>query len=150
MEHQRVGESLTDQICRRLRLSNRLRCATVELVADHMRFMDAQRMKLSRLRQFLGDDLFDWHLALHRADCLASHGKLDNYEFCLNERARLAGVDAAQALLPPPLINGNDLKGLGLTPGPVFAELLEAVRDEQLDGHLATRETALAWVLSRV
>ena len=120
-----------------------------ELVQGHMRFMDAQHMKLSRLRQFLGLDHFDWHLALHRADCLASHGKLDNYDFCMSERERLAGEDAAQALLPPPLINGNDLKTLGLRPGPLFAELLEATREEQLEGHLSTREAALEWVKAR-
>lgn len=149
-EHQSIGAEMADAICRRLRLSNTLRARVCDLVAGHMRFMDAQRMKLSRLRQFLGQERFALHLALHRADCLASHGKLDNYEFCLSERERLAGEDAAQALLPPPLIDGHDLKAMGLTPGPVFAELLEAVREEQLEGHLVTRDDALAWVRTHV
>ena len=44
---------------------------------------------------------------------------------------------------PPPLLSGNDLKELGLTPGPHFAELLDRVRDGQLGNDIQTREQAL-------
>ncbi len=54
-------------------------------------------------------------------------------------------------LNPPPLINGGDLIRAGLTPGPVFQVVLEAVRDAQLVGRLHTKEEALehALVLSQ-
>jgi tRNA nucleotidyltransferase/poly(A) polymerase len=45
---------------------------------------------------------------------------------------------------PPPLITGDDLKQAGLTPGPIFKTILEAARDAQLEGKIATREEALA------
>jgi tRNA nucleotidyltransferase/poly(A) polymerase len=44
---------------------------------------------------------------------------------------------------PPPLVTGDDLLAHGLRAGRHFAELLEYLRDEQLEGRLSTREAAL-------
>jgi poly(A) polymerase len=52
-------------------------------------------------------------------------------------------------LNPLPLITGDDLKRLGLTPGPAYRDILDAVRDAQLDERLATRDDALAFVQQR-
>ena len=58
-------------------------------------------------------------------------------------RAR-ARIDGDRSLWdPPPLINGGDLKQLGLTPGPEFKDLLERVRDQQLEGLIATKDEAV-------
>lgn len=46
-------------------------------------------------------------------------------------------------LAPPPLLGGEDLIRLGLTPGPRFKVILEAVYDAQLEGQIATRDQAL-------
>jgi poly(A) polymerase len=62
-------------------------------------------------------------------------------EFC---RRKLALP--AEQLNPPPLVTGEDLKQLGLPPGPTYRELLEAVRDAQLDERLLTRDEALAFI----
>ncbi|MEX2175859.1 MAG: CCA tRNA nucleotidyltransferase [Pirellulaceae bacterium] len=59
-------------------------------------------------------------------------------DFC---RAKLALP--ADAINPRPLITGEDLKRLGFSPGPGFRDLLEAVRDAQLEGRIATTEEAL-------
>lgn len=59
-------------------------------------------------------------------------------EFC---RSKLALP--ASELNPPPLITGQDLKPLGIRPGPIFREILTAVRDAQLEKRIATREQAL-------
>ena len=45
---------------------------------------------------------------------------------------------------PPPLITGQDLIDRGLKPGPKFKEILETLRDAQLNGDIKTREEALA------
>jgi tRNA nucleotidyltransferase/poly(A) polymerase len=50
----------------------------------------------------------------------------------------------AEALDPPPLVTGDDLKALGLTPGPRFKTILDAVRNAQLDGEVATGAGGLA------
>lgn len=47
-------------------------------------------------------------------------------------------------LNPPQLITGDDLKALGLQPGPQFKTILEQVRNNQLDSLINTREEALA------
>jgi len=46
-------------------------------------------------------------------------------------------------LAPPPLIDGNDLLASGVEPGPVFARVLAAVYDAQLEGGVADRAAAL-------
>jgi hypothetical protein len=47
---------------------------------------------------------------------------------------------------PPPLINGDDLRDMGLLPGPRFKELLDTVRAAQLNETLRTREQAVELV----
>ncbi|MEN9219481.1 MAG: hypothetical protein Q6K08_01615 [Thermostichales cyanobacterium GMQP_bins_62] len=48
--------------------------------------------------------------------------------------------------LTPTLLRGQDLKNLGIPPGPHYGQILQAVRAAQLDGNIHTREEALAWV----
>lgn len=43
-------------------------------------------------------------------------------------------------------LNGNDLKALGLQPGPAFKEILTALRAQRLDGVLSTRKQEEAFV----
>jgi len=44
---------------------------------------------------------------------------------------------------PPPLITGDDLTAAGLTPGPLFKRILDAVYDAQLEDRVVTKEQAL-------
>jgi poly(A) polymerase len=76
-------------------------------------------------------------IALHRA--LGNSAAADFCDHRLTEWPR-------SVLDPAPLVTGDDLKTLGLTPGPKFKAMLETVRREQLDGRLATRDAALALV----
>ena len=85
---------------------------------------------------------FDLHLELHRLDCLASHGMLDNYEFCRGQLQTLALDD----LHPQRLLTGNDLIAMGFTPGKIIGEILHALEDEQLEGKIKTPEEAQDFV----
>jgi poly(A) polymerase len=51
---------------------------------------------------------------------------------------------ARTGLSPSPLITGDDLIELGLSPGPSFRGVLDAVYDAQLEGGLSSRDEALA------
>jgi poly(A) polymerase len=82
------------------------------------------------------------HLELHRLDCLASHGMLDNYEFCRGQLQNLAVED----LHPPRLLTGDDLIALGFTPGKIIGDILRALEDEQLEGRIFTQEDAKKYV----
>ena len=129
-------------IGRRLRLSKVEGDQIRELTAQHMRFRNVKEMRDSKLKRFLRQPIFPELLELHRVDCLASHGKLDLYEFC-REKTAEAGQEG---LRPPRLVTGHDLIGMGLEPGPRLGEILQWVEDEQLEGRLADREQALAAV----
>jgi tRNA nucleotidyltransferase/poly(A) polymerase len=48
------------------------------------------------------------------------------------------------SVTPPTLINGFDLLAIGLDQGRTLGEVLEAVREAQMTGQIATREEALA------
>src|SRR5205085_950815 len=87
---------------------------------------------------------FDQHLALHRADSLASHGNLSTFEFIQKKLAEIP----PENIRPVPLVNGDDLIAAGYKPGPRFREILEAVEDAQLEGRLTSREAALGFVSS--
>jgi poly(A) polymerase len=138
--HDAMGAEMADTILRRLRYPNHVIDAVVPMVGRHMQFMAVQGMRTARLKRFMAQAHFEWEMELHRLDCASSNGFTDNYEFIRAKEAEFA----AEPLIPPPLVNGRDLIALGLKPGPVFSELLEAVQTEQLEGRLDDRQTALA------
>ena len=144
-EHDREGAGLAGAICRRLRFSNEQIVRIVSLVANHMRFATAPRMRLSKLKMLLAMPQFEDHLELHRLDCIASHGKLDVYRFVQEKM----GAFSQEELAPEPLVNGDDLLKMGYQPGPVFGEILSAVWEEQLEGNLRTRDEAVGWIMHK-
>src|SRR5580704_12259484 len=140
--HVEVGVKMAEEICRRLRFSNDETEQILALVDNHMRFGHATRMKESMLKKFLRMPEFDEHLALHRADSLASHGNLSTYDFIQKKVAEIP----PEKIRPQPLVTGDDLIAAGHAPGPKFREILNAVEDAQLEGRLASRDAALEFV----
>ena len=65
----------------------------------------------------------------------------DSLKYC---RERLS--QPPDELNPRPLLDGADLIEHGLPPGPEFSQMLQQVRDAQLEGEIATREEALSKV----
>ena len=78
--HVEEGVRLTRAIMSRLRFSRDETERVEALVANHMKFKDAARMKESTLKRFLRMPDFDEHLELHRLDVLSSNRRLDNWE----------------------------------------------------------------------
>jgi len=140
--HVEVGVGIALEICRRLRFSADETAQIVALVENHMRFGHVTRMKESTLKRFLRLPKFDEHLALHRADALASHCNLSTYDLV---QARLHEIPP-QEIRPVPLANGDDLIRAGYKPGARFREILNAVEDAQLEGRLASPEAAMEFV----
>jgi poly(A) polymerase len=140
--HVEVGVKIAEEICRRMRFSNEDTEQILALVDNHMRFGHATRMKESTLKRFLRLRGFDEHLALHRADCLASHRNLTTYEFVQQKLAEIP----PEKIRPRPLVTGDDLIEAGHVPGPRFREILNAVEDAQLEGRLPSRDAALEFV----
>jgi poly(A) polymerase len=140
--HVEVGVKMAAEICRRLRFSNDETDQILALVNNHMRFADVQRMKESTLKKFLRLPAFDEHLELHRIDCLSSNGITESYEYA---REKLRTMPP-EAIRPQPLITGQDLINAGYEPGPRFKEILATVEDAQLEGRLASHESAMEFV----
>lgn len=140
--HVEVGVRIAEEICSRLRMSNEDRSQIVALVANHMRFGEVEKMKASTLKRFLRLDRFPEHLALHRLDCLSSHGGLQLYDFAKHHYETVP----PEEIHPVPLITGYDLIAVELRPGPEFRRLLLLVEDAQLEGRIHSREEAMALI----
>jgi len=140
--HEGVSESMSLKILQRLRFPNEVIEAVLPAVRLHMSFKDVPKMRVSTLKRMMARPTFEEELELHRVDCLASHGMLDNHATLVAKRVEFAGAP----LIPSPFISGHDLIAKGWKPGPRFAETLRAIQTRQLEGTLTSREEALAWI----
>ncbi len=138
--HDEVGAQVAEGVMRRLRFSNGEVERVVALVRGHMRIKDFPHMREAKRRRLAAQPEFDELVELLRADCLASHGDLSVYRWIQQWRLERAG----EPVRPPRLVTGHDLIALGLRPGPIFRDILEAVYNAQLEGEVRTREEALA------
>jgi len=135
--HELTDAAGAREVCRRWRLSNRETDRVVWLVENHAALGIARSMRFSALQPLLVAEGIGDLLALHDALALDS----EESAYCRSLLAR-----PRDALDPPPLLTGDDLIAHGLSPGPQFGDLLERVRDAQLDEEIRTKEEALAMV----
>ncbi len=140
-EHEKVGARMAEQILERLRFPGKQIEDIKAAVRYHMQFKDAMQMRRSTLRRLLLRPSFPLELELHRLDCLGSHGRLDVYDFLVQQAAELA----RQPEIRPPLLTGNDLIALGMEPGPAMGRLLAEIRELQLQDELKTKAKAIKW-----
>lgn len=130
---------LAEQICRRLKLSNDECNDVAWLVGQREALVGVAHWKKSRLKRLLAKPLIGELMALVRAHAVATVGSLADVEFC----EHYLSETPIEEIDPPPLITGDDLKQIGILPGPQFKELLDLVRDAQLDGAISTHNQAL-------
>jgi poly(A) polymerase len=141
--HEHVGRRMANEMCLRLKLSTDERERIEWLVEKHQVLADAPQMRPAKLKVLLVHKGIDELLMLHRADALASGRTLDHVEYTEQKRREWL---ADGTLDPDPIVTGNDLMEMGLTPGPRFKTLLAKVREAQLDGTIRTKEEAIALV----
>jgi tRNA nucleotidyltransferase/poly(A) polymerase len=130
--------AVAGEVGRRLRFTNKELDRATWLLQQIGAVAEAPSLLWPRLQRLLTHEGAAELLALRGAIAGPEDGPLT---FC---RERLAWP--AERLNPPPLVDGGDLIAHGLTPGPKFAELLERVRDAQLNGEIASRGEALSLV----
>ena len=140
--HEHAGKDVAKRIGRNLKLSNDERARIEFLVEKHQYLCDAPIMRASKLKPILVHPGIGELLALHKADSLASGREIAHVEFC----ERLLRETPESVLNPPPLITGDDLTARGLKPGPLFKQLLDAVRESQLEGTITTATEAMEMV----
>ena len=140
--HASVGKEMTEKRMRELKFSNDEIELVTSLVHHHMKGHVAPHMKKSKLKRLLAEPWAEMLVKLAMADQKASHGDTEGAEF-LKEKFETWEPEDVK---PEPLITGNDLINLGLEPGPIFSEILDAVSDGQLEGDLNTWEEAIDYV----
>jgi poly(A) polymerase len=140
--HEQKGAAIADEHCRRLKLSNAEREQVTWLVAHHQYLGEAKKLRESKLKRILAEPGIEDLLELHRADALASSGNTEHVDYCRYYLRTQPGGP----INPPPLLTGHDLVRHGLSPGPRFKELLERIRELQLDGLIHSKREALEWV----
>jgi len=155
--HAKEGAATTVNILESLRFSGREIKLVETMVQHHLRPMQMSnnglptRRAIYRYFRDTGEAGIDI-LFLSLADHLATRGpNLDlaqwrehtqMVEYVLTERLKEESV-----VTPPKLVDGHDLLNIfNLSPGPKVGELLEAVREAQASGELASREEALAYI----
>jgi tRNA nucleotidyltransferase/poly(A) polymerase len=137
-------ETMAQAICRRWKLKN----DEIEIVCHLLRHESAIRaapqIPWPQLQRILIAPHREELLAYASAVCRTLDGNDEAVQFC---RQKLALPP--DELNPLPLLTGDDLKRLGLPPGPAYKNLLDALRDAQLARLVQTREQAVTFIQQR-
>lgn len=129
---------LVEDIGKRLRLSNREIAHAGWLLSHRAALASANELSAAKLKRVLAQDHAGDLLSLMRAWDAANDRRADDATFCAEFLARTPELE----LDPPPLITGGALIQSGLKPGPQFKDILDAVRDAQLNGEIETSDDA--------
>jgi putative nucleotidyltransferase with HDIG domain len=140
--HDEVGAKIAGDVMARLKFPNDVMSDVMEIIGLHNKMHYCADMRKSTIRKIVGNPLFPVMIELNRADSMSSAQITDGYVHFLDFIIAQDGV----LKLPEPLINGRDLIGMGMVPGPHFGAILKRVYDAQLNGDIGDRESALALV----
>lgn len=136
--HEEAGAEDTKKILRRLKFPNKEIDEIVWLVINHMKIKDFFKMKDPKKAALVRNPMFNDLLLLTSADSGAS-----GHEDVSSEVREYLKTAPERISHTEPLINGNDLKDLGLRPGPEFKKILDKVAEKQIEGSIETREEAI-------
>jgi tRNA nucleotidyltransferase/poly(A) polymerase len=127
------------ELGRRLKMSNQ-EINDVAWILDSLPiFRQIASKPLHILKPLVAHKLAPLLLAAATAEDLANNRPANDSDFAWHYLAHTP----PQQLSPDPLLNGDDLIKAGIKPGPAMREILNAVRDEQLDEHISLPAEAL-------
>ncbi len=134
--------ALVSSLLRSYIFSNHDRRTIIDILQNHRMFIFADRLSKGSIKKYMRSKNFKYELAFHRMHLTALGCPLDSYKFMKSYYKSLSRIE----LFPVPLITGKDLHDLGLTPGPLWSELLSEIEYLQLDDQLSSRDEAIAWI----
>lgn len=140
--HAQEGAEVAEGILRHYRFPLSDIAVITQCVRNHMRFMHVRDMRRSTLVRLVTAPTFPIEMELHRIDCLASHGALDNYEFLLS----FINTEAQAAVPPRSWVSGHDIMRLGISEGPEVGWWRQKAYDAQLEGSFQDRNDLLKWL----
>jgi tRNA nucleotidyltransferase/poly(A) polymerase len=133
-----VVQSALQRITQRWKLSNE-EVRLVDAALKHWRIVaEAHKLRWSKVQPLLIDR--DAATIVQFASAVVTADDMDQAGVQL---AREALTWSAVRLDPPALLTGDDLQELGVPVGPHYRQILQTIRDGQLDGEIRTREQAI-------
>jgi len=147
--HESYSCQRAEGIMDRLRFSNQLKNRILNLVQHHMRILnlsgETKDGALKRLVNQMGEETP--LLVLHTlADKEASRGILSIQidEVVENHCLRILKLFKEKDIVhPPTLVTGHDVMALGYSSGPRVGQILNFIRQKQVEGEIKTTEEAL-------
>src|SRR5262245_24647152 len=135
---QYVGRDLPHLVADRWKLSNDELSGLEKLLSEESIIRAARSNPWPKLQRLLIAPRVDELLGYVEAVSLVVDGSTAEVSFC-REKLALPVTE----LNPPPLITGDDLKRLGIRPGPEYRKLLDLARDAQLEDKIQSRSDVL-------
>jgi len=126
----------------RLKFSNETADQIAYLVRETPKFREAFSMREATLLRWMSEANFELLMRFHEVDAVSYDGNLAGLEF-----VRSIFPEAKRRFHSKPIITGDDLVKLGMSPGRQFTEILRAVEDLVLEGKIASPQEALNYVL---
>jgi len=127
-------------LIRRWGASNRRRDALCFLARGLDLWRTAAEMPLCGFKRLMANENFPRLIALWEVRERSATGAA---ALSRKARERADGIDV-DAVCPPALVTGDDLRAMGMEPGPRLGQVLRALYDAQLDETISTRAEALA------
>jgi len=147
--HESFSVQAAERIMERLRFSTLMKNKILHLIKNHMRILnlswETKETALKRLVHQVGDETP--LLVLHTlSDKEASRGVLSIQidEVVENHCLRILKLfNEKDVVHPPSFITGHDVMALGYSSGPRVGEILNFIRQKQVEGEIKNREEAL-------
>jgi poly(A) polymerase len=134
-----IHDNITSSL-KKLRASNDLIRTVRRVVKRHRKVLKADQYEQADWKRWMSDDSWPyvkWVCTCVLAECPGVPS--DPFDHLLQREKDWSEDD----LNPDRLLTGNDLKEMGLEPGPAFGEILETVRRAQLNDDITSREEAM-------
>ncbi len=147
--HEAYSCQKAERIMERLRFSNTMSHRVLRLIQHHMRILNLSReTKEPALKRLVNQIREETPLLviLTLADKEASRGILSIQidEVVEDHSLRILDLFKEKEIVhPPPLVTGNDVMALGYRPGPTVGQILNIIREKQVEGEIKTREEAM-------
>jgi tRNA nucleotidyltransferase/poly(A) polymerase len=152
-DHARVSADLARNILNRIKVPKDIIKRVTNLILLHMRLHEtAGTLGAKALRKIIGKIGKDYRILvqLSQADALGKReiSEEERTEFAEQYQGYIPAFEAAQESMgggtkPQRPISGNDLKDLGVEPGPKMGEIFRAMDEELLRNPAMTREEAI-------
>jgi poly(A) polymerase len=147
--HESFSVQAAERIMERLRFSNLTKNKILHLIRNHMRILnlswETKETALKRLVNQIGEET-PLLVLLTLADKEASRGILSIQIDEVVEKHCLRILELfkeKEIVHPPPLITGYDVMALGYSSGPRVGQILDFIRQKQVEGEIQNREEAL-------